>query len=272
MVGEPVDSRQYSAIIPTFNEVENIGKMIGRLSELYPGMKVLVMDDNSKDGTIELVRSISSTNPDVSLIVREPNDRGLTASVMDGIARVGTPYYLVMDSDFQHPPEVLKDLMASLAAGSDLVIGRRFHKEALKGSRRFSSDTAQTLAHFYLRIHHQPHPGDIMSGLFGAKTALSQAIVREKGDRFERKGFKVLFDILKFVPKDVTCSEVIYQFGDRKGGESKLSPIVVSSILRQCGAGGKAMAVLANLFLLKRTGQVALIGIFVVIVAIVLFM
>lgn len=271
MVGAPVDYQLFSTIIPTYDEVENIGKMIARLTELYPGMRILVMDDNSKDGTVELVRTVALTNKNVVLVVRDPADRGLTASVMDGIARVTTPYYLVMDSDFQHPPEVLGDLMAALLTGPALVIGKRFHKEALKGSRRISSDSAQFLAHSYLYVHRQPHPKDIMSGLFGAKTVMSQDILRTKGGRFERKGFKVLFDILKFMPKEATCAEVEYQFGDRHMGESKLSPIVISSILRQCGGGGKALAVLANMFLLKRSGQVALITIFVLLLAIAIF-
>jgi dolichol-phosphate mannosyltransferase len=272
MVAGPALKSLFSVIIPTYDEVRNIGRMIGHLQELYPGIKVLVMDDNSKDGTIDLVRSMAATNADIELVVRDPADRGLTAAVMDGIQRVATPFYVVMDADFQHPPEVLDGIMSSLEGGADLVIGKRHHKEALRWKRRVSSDAAQLLAHTYLWSKRQPHPSDIMSGLFGARTAMSQQVLREHGSGFERKGFKVLFDLLKFVPRSTMVEEVGYQFGDRAGGESKLSSTIITSILRQCGAPGKAMAYLADQIILNRSGQVMLFTLFALVVAIVIFL
>ncbi|MBI0584501.1 MAG: glycosyltransferase [Methanomassiliicoccus sp.] len=272
MVERPAQNSLFSVIIPTYDEVRNIEVMIARLQELYPGIKVLVMDDNSKDGTIEVVTAIAAKDQDVSIVVRDPVDRGLTAAVMDGITKVRTPYYIVMDADFQHPPETLEDIMLSLTEGADLVIGRRHHKETLRWKRRVSSDAAQCLAHFYLWVHRQPHPGDIMSGLFGAETKLSQRILGEKGGKFERKGFKVLFDLLKFVPPGARVEEVQYQFGDRAGGESKLSSTIITSILRQCGYMGKAMAYLADTLILNRSGQMVLLTLIALLAVIVLFL
>lgn len=264
-------SEPFTTIIPTYEEVKNIGPMIGRLTELYPDMNILVMDDGSKDGTVQAVEEIASRNPHVKIVVRNGKDRGLTASVVDGILMNTTPYYLVMDADFQHPPEVLKEMMQELTRGAGMVIGKRHHKQALKGSRRVSSDAAQSLAHLYLRLHRQPHPQDIMSGLFGGHTKQSQDIIKNHGRSFERKGYKVLFDLLKFVPKDLTIKEVEYQFGNRRDGSSKLSPLVITSILRQCGILGKMAAALANTFILKRSGQVMLISMFLLIVVAAVF-
>ncbi len=272
LVVRPANNSLFSIIIPTYDEVRNIDRMIARLLDLYPGAKILVMDDNSKDGTIDLVSSISAREPSTSLIVRAPNDRGLTAAVMDGITRVSTPYYIVMDADFQHPPESLGGIMSALEGGADLVIGKRQHKEALGWRRKFSSNAAQFLAHTYLIMHRQPHPADIMSGLFGARTAMSQKIVEENGKVFERKGFKVLFDILKFVPRGIKVEEVQYQFGDRAGGQSKLSSTIITSILRQCGLPGRGAAYVADRVFFNRSGQVVLLTLVVLMGAIIIIL
>lgn len=272
MVAGPALNSLFSVIIPTYDEVRNIGRMIDRLRSLYPGIEILVMDDNSKDGTIDLVRTLAGDDQKVRLVVRNPADRGLTAAVMEGIAHAKTPYFMVMDADFQHPPEVLAGIMASLDKGADIVIGKRHHKEALRWKRRVSSDAAQMLASAYLRSKRQPHPRDIMSGLFGGRTEMCQEVLRTKGDSFERKGFKVLFDLLKFIPRGSRIEEVEYEFGDRAGGESKLSSTIIISILRQCGAPGRGMAYLVDQILLNRSGQVMLFTLFMLLVVIVIFL
>ena len=139
------DFQRFSVILPTFNEAENIEKMASTLFGLYPGIKVLVMDDNSQDGTIEICREIEKNNADFRINVRDIKDKGLTASAMEGIVKSETEYYIVMDSDFQHPPAILRKLMEELLSGSDMVIGRRSEKGALSTGRRLSSDAAQYL-------------------------------------------------------------------------------------------------------------------------------
>lgn len=240
---------QFSVILPVYNEAENIEKMISTLDGLYPGIRILVMDDNSKDDTIKICRDIESRNERVKLFVRAPEDRGLTASVAEGIVCAETPYFIVMDADFQHPPEILKCIMGELSNGSDLVIGKRTQKNALSTARRIYSDAAQGLAAFYLKFNGQPLSHDIMSGLFGSRTEMCQKIVEKNGENFERPGFKVLFDLLKFIDPDSTVSEVEYMFGNRAGGESKLNGSIIVSVLRQCGkTGGKFAKVAAVIF------------------------
>ena len=245
------DFELFSVILPVYNEAENIRQMTSTLSELYPGIKILVMDDNSQDQTIPICREIEQTNKNVRLIVRDPRDKGLTASVEEGIVNVQTPYFLVMDADFQHPPSVLQPMMDKLLQGTDLVIGKRTQKNALTTLRRVYSDGAQMLASFYLKFHGQPSSYDIMSGLFGGKTADCQKIVLEKGSEFERTGFKVLFDLLKFIEADSTVCEVEYLFGNRAGGESKLNNSIIVSVLKQCGKLGKKFAKVADALLSK---------------------
>ena len=96
-----------TVILPTYNEEANIGDMIDTLRGMYPDFHVLVMDDNSKDGTQNAVTERASKDDHVRLIVRDPNDRGLSASIFQGIQETRTRYFINMDSDFQHPPSAL---------------------------------------------------------------------------------------------------------------------------------------------------------------------
>lgn len=245
------DFKQFSIILPVYNEAENIAKMISTLHELYPGIQTLVMDDNSKDGTIEICRELEKNNENVKLFVRDANDRGLTASVAEGITHAETAYFIVMDADFQHPPEIVKELMEALLNGADIVIGKRLQKNALTVIRRLYSNAAQNLAAFYLKFHNQPSSHDIMSGLFGSRTEACKKVVEEKGTEFERPGFKVLFDLLKFTSPDAKVSEVEYMFCNRAGGESKLNSSIIVSVLKQCGKLGKNIAKIVSIVLFK---------------------
>lgn len=246
------DFQRFSVILPTFNEAENIEKMASTLFGLYPGIKVLVMDDNSQDGTIEICREIEKNNADFRINVRDIKDKGLTASAMEGIVKSETEYYIVMDSDFQHPPAILRKLMEELLSGSDMVIGRRSEKGALSTGRRLSSDAAQYLAAFYLCFIGQQGSKDIMSGLFGGRTEMCRKVIQEKDQEFERMGFKILFDLLKFINPEAKITEVEYEFGARAGGESKISSTIIISVLRQCGVFGKGCASIANAVLSKK--------------------
>lgn len=244
MTASGQDASSFTIIIPTYNEVQNIGSMIEELLRLYPGVKVLVVDDNSIDGTVEAVNELMETHPSVRLMVRDPHDRGLTASLMDGIVNAGTKHFIVMDSDFQHPPASVGDLMAELSAGHSIVVGTRNDIKAMKATRRLISWGANFLARSYLFAHRKCNPRDSMSGFFGGETAVWTEVIRKDGKKFERQGFKVLFDLMKFSPSDVKMAEVRYDFGERSGGESKLDFRVIISLLRQCGYLGRFAAAL----------------------------
>lgn len=243
------DFKMFSVILPVYNEEENIQNMVTTLIQMYPGIRVLVMDDNSKDNTISICRKMEESDDHVKIYVRDPSDKGLTASVAEGITHVETEYFIVMDADFQHPPEILKTIMESLLSGADMVIGKRMEKNALTTMRRVYSDCAQLLAAFYLKFHGQPSSNDIMSGLFGSRSEMCSKVVNEKGDEFERPGFKVLFDLLKFISPESNVVEIDYLFGDRAGGSSKLNTSIIISVLNQCGKIGKKTAKIAALLI-----------------------
>jgi len=237
-----------TVILPTYNEAENIGRMISCLRGSYPNFKILVMDDNSKDGTIDIVNGVAGTDGNVRIIVRDPADKGLTASTAHGITETDTEFFINMDSDFQHPPSALENIYKELTSGADLVIGLRTDREALPFKRRIASLIADSMANFTLRFRGKKSSSDIMSGLFGGRTDVFADVVRTHGKEFEMRGFKILFDLLKYAPYDITVKESPYEFGERQGGESKIGSKIIFSVLRQCGILGKmAAAVLSGM-------------------------
>lgn len=244
-----------TVILPTFNEGGNIQCMLDALTSQYPEASVIVADDNSSDGTHEIVQGYSSKNGRVSLLARDPADRGLTASIMEGILNVRTEHFVVMDADFQHPPGSVGDLYTALRSGAQMVIGVRKDKDELSFGRMLASWGANTLALTYLTAMRRPRTKDTMSGFFGGRTDLCRDIIASKGERFERAGFKVLFDLLKFLPKDVKVAEVNFDFNTRRSGESKLSSRVILSILRQCGIAGRFAALAVNFLLINMLGR-----------------
>jgi len=246
----------FTIVLPTYNEVENIATIVQTIFRLYPGVRIRVMDDDSKDGTVESVLALQKEFADLEFVQRDPSDRGLTAAMMEGIVGVRTEYYIAMDSDFQHPPEYVGDMMDELLRGTDLVIGCRRSKGPLALSRRLGSGGAHKLAATYLWFKRKPRSRDLMSGFFGGKTEISRNIIFTKGRTFERKGFKVLFDLLRNAPEDMSVGEVNFDFADRAGGKSKLNSDIVLLVLKQCGIGGKAAGFSLQFFLVNRAGRV----------------
>jgi len=209
-------------IIPTLNEERNISELIDELVNSYKNINIIVSDDKSKDKTQQIVKAFHKRNKNVNLLDRSKEKiHGLTASVIDAVKIVKTEFIVVMDGDMQHPPEKVKEIINKLRQGSDIVIGVR--KEVYFGNlfRFFMSKTAVILGQLRLLLRgivcH-----DVVSGFFGVKTTLFQSKLKYS-KKFEKKGYKVLFDLLKLVSSKTKIKEVKYSFGARKSGQSKIN-------------------------------------------------
>jgi len=209
---------ELSVIIPTYNERDNIIPLVQRIDRALQGhaCEIVFVDDNSRDGTADMIRNMSSPHP-VRLLVRT-DKRGLGSAVVDGIGLAGAPVIAVMDADLQHPPETLPGLLKAMREGADIAVASRYAKgggcEGWSLLRRVISKGAIVLAHMLLPSVRKVH--DPMSGYFMFR--------RDSIDvaKLKPTGFKILLETL-VVGGAKQAAEVPYIFQTRTRGESKLS-------------------------------------------------
>jgi dolichol-phosphate mannosyltransferase len=209
-------------VTPTFKEAENIGKLLDKVTNMYPDISVIVADDGSRDGTQEIVKEFGEKNRNVHLLDRTGKVKGLTASVLDGVMSTKTPFVVVIDADLQHPPEVIKSIVEQLRNGSQVVVGTRTEKPADWGFFRFlASSTAILLGRIRLRIS-GAYASDLVSGFFGTHADLFKGQIEKCSHRFVPEGYKVCLDLLKTLPRTTKVTEAPYVFQLRKEGSSKM--------------------------------------------------
>jgi len=121
----------YLVIIPTYNEKENIEKMIRKVFSLPSGFHLLIVDDGSPDGTGQIVKDLQSEFPDKLFIEEREGKQGLGTAYLHGfrwgLSR-GYEYLFEMDADFSHNPDDLERLLKACQDGADLAIGSRYTK------------------------------------------------------------------------------------------------------------------------------------------------
>jgi dolichol-phosphate mannosyltransferase len=203
-----------SVLLPTYNEKENIGQLIQKLETvLKTGYEIIVIDDNSPDGTAEAVRKLAKEKKALRLVVRK-GKHGLTGAILAGVKEARGDRMLVMDADLSHPAEAVPELVSALD-GCDIVIGSRLIPgggvERWPIHRKLISRSAQFLAELLLN----PKCSDPLSGFFAIRKGLI------KKTRFRTRGYKLLLNILYDNPEAKVC-EVPYFFRDREAGKTKL--------------------------------------------------
>jgi len=221
---------ELAIVLPTLNEKGNIAPMVARLEQaLGPsGWEAVFVDDNSRDGTAELVREIGRTDPRIRVIQRIGR-RGLASAAIEGMCATAAPFVAVMDADHQHDPALLREMLAAVKSGDyDLAYASRFasggsaeglsSKGREKGSR-FANALARKLTGTEL--------SDAMSGFFLLRTEQ----LRQQADRLSGIGFKIMLDILATAEPPLKVKEFPLKFAQRAAGESKLDHGVVLDFL-----------------------------------------
>ena len=218
------ENGQISIIIPTYNESENIIKILRTIGEILPKnvtTQAIVVDDNSPDGTGRLVEDYLKNvkkiaDYTIEIIHRKAKD-GLGSAILKGIQQAKGDTIVVMDSDFSHPPQIIPKLIESIkkyqydiAVASRYIKGGEIHGWSLK--RKIISKFATLIAKKGLGIDTK----DPMSGFFAFKRNII------KGLNIDAIGYKILLEIL-VKTKDVNIKEIPYTFQDRELGSSKLS-------------------------------------------------
>ena len=212
-----MDAADLTVIVPTLNEEKNIGRLITAIHDILPQTQILVVDDGSTDDT----QSIVSSSDAAQLLDRSDEEiKGLSASIKDGIATTKTKFFMVIDGDFQHPPDSLLEAITCFQRGADLVVGYRIKVENWPFTRKLMSWGAQNLAYVSLLIRRRQRPRDIMSGYFGGNTGEINELLGSS--KVSLKGYKILFDLLKILPNNYDICQFGYIFKNREFGTSKI--------------------------------------------------
>ncbi len=220
---------QLTVVVPTFNERDNVTVLVRKLDAALAGIawEVVFVDDNSPDGTWQVLRDLAQRDPRVRCL-RRIGRRGLSGACIEGILSAAAPYAAVIDADLQHDETRLPAMLALLREGkADLVVGSRYIEggsaDSFDKRRMGVSAFATKLAQQVLRVE----IADPMSGFF---------MIRR--DRFEAlapslsvQGFKILLDIVASARGSLRVVEVPYVFGTRVAGESKLDSMVIVDFL-----------------------------------------
>jgi dolichol-phosphate mannosyltransferase len=230
-----------SIIIPTYNESENILKLIDSIKKNIPSdiiTEIIVVDDNSPDGTGKIVENYihNDISTDASLqqkqqfhskvdnqnclvrVIHRKDKTGLISAILEGIESSKGESILIMDADFSHPPETIPLLVQELRQDPNCIViaSRYIRRGSIVGwpyKRRVISRGAAKIARHGLNVRNVTDP---MSGFF----AFPRYVI--KNIKFDTKGFKILLEIL-VKSRDIRVKEVPYTFHDRKSGQSKMN-------------------------------------------------
>ncbi len=216
------DFSDLTMIIPTLNEAGNIRKVVSLVLAHYKGVRILVVDDGSTDGTARAVRALSRGHREVRFLDRRSErEHGITASVIDAAKYVTTKKIVVMDADLQHPVDKVAAIAHALDQ-NDIVVGVRTAVKDWGFHRRVLSKGIAYFSYTVFRIRGLPTTRDMMSGFFGIRSSLLKRAARER-KRFVLEGYKVLLDLMRISGRGLRIGEIEYDtFGERKAGRSKL--------------------------------------------------
>ncbi len=209
-----------AVVLPTLNERENIPEILSRLEKALRGLhwEIIFVDDDSPDGTADLIRSHAFLDPRIRLLHRVGR-RGLASACIEGILATSAQYVAVMDADLQHDETILPRMLARLRADSlDIVVATRNAQGGSMGqfckSRVLISRLGEKLSKTVCRCN----LSDPMSGYF----LINRSFFLETVHDLQTGGFKILVDIFASSRRPVRFAEVGYCFRNRQHGASKL--------------------------------------------------
>lgn len=227
---------QLAVIVPSYNERENIALLYEKVTAALGSIpfEFIVVDDNSPDGTHDLVRDMARRHPNVRGIHRLGR-RGLSSAVIEGILASAAPYFAVIDADLQHDERILPQMLEKAIAGDHIVVGTRYDGQGSVGEGL--SKTREAGSRFATKLSNVltgETLSDPMSGFF----LMRREVFDEVAPALSDDGFKILLDIIVSAGrfhalrgKQLRIGEVPYTFRPRHAGESKMSPIIVVQFL-----------------------------------------
>jgi dolichol-phosphate mannosyltransferase len=219
-------------VLPTYNEAENIDRFLRAVRKAAPDTDVLVVDDDSPDGTAAIARSVDEELGRITLLSR-PGKRGLGSAYRDGFAHVLDSDYdvvVTMDADLSHDPDRIPEFIQRVAEGADLVIGSRYVTGGGTTDWPVRRQLLSKWGNAYTRTILGVSPRDCTGG-FRAYRATALASIDPTSTSAE--GYAFMTELVRRLSaQDAEIVESPIIFRDRTLGKSKMSGrIIVESMV-----------------------------------------
>jgi len=210
------------AVIPTYNEAENLPLIVPEVLAQDPGMEVLVVDDDSPDGTGKLADELAEKTGRVHVLHR-PEKQGLGPAYRAGIRQaldLGADYVLQMDCDFSHPPDSIPDMLREMDE-HDVVLGSRY----LNGITVVNWPIERILISYFGNLYAKKVTGMPVSDTTGGFRCMRRQLLERMGfERVRSNGYAFQIEMnYRFVKYGARIKEIPFFFLDRTRGTSKLT-------------------------------------------------
>ena len=219
-------------VIPTYNESANIEWIVDRLRKAQPDVDVMVVDDNSPDGTGKIVEELAAADPHVQ-VVHRTEKAGLGAAYRHGFRVALEQGYDVigeMDADGSHQPEQLQRLVDAIEAGADLVIGSRYVPGGSVVNWPLQRQVLSRGGNLYVRLLLGIRVKDATAGFRLFRRATLEAI---DIDTVTSTGYVFQTDMAyRTLRQGLRIAEVPIEFIERERGDSKMSKDVATESLK----------------------------------------
>lgn len=222
-------------LVPTFNEKENVGPLAREIFDLYPGISILFIDDDSPDGTAETIRSTQRMFPNLFLLNRSgkrglfAERRGLGRSYIDGFRKVVSDpiceNIITMDADFSHNPKEITPMLEKLSKESPWIVGSRYIKGGGVENWSWHRKILSRFANLYVRLILGTNISDMTSGF----NCFNKNVLRKINlDSISSDGYAFLVELkYKAIKAGLRLAEHPIIFSERREGQSKMSSGVI---------------------------------------------
>lgn len=219
-------------IIPTYNEIENIEKMVNKVMSLRPAFHILIVDDGSPDGTAQKVKDLQKQYPEALYLLERKGKSGLGTAYIAGFRwaiQHQYDYIFEMDCDFSHNPDDLCHLLAKCEAGADVAVGSRYVKGGQIKNWPQDRLLLSYFASLYVRFFTWIGVNDTTAGFVGYKRKVLETIDLNK-IKFVGYAFQIE---MKFAAAQLGFKIVEHPitFIDRELGQSKMSSGIIKEAI-----------------------------------------
>ena len=224
-----------SIIIPTYNEKENIVVLTDQLIDIFNNsshnLKIIVVDDNSPDGTSSIVEQLNSYGKSVFLITRE-SKLGLGSAYQAGYnwcIENNSDCIIQMDSDLSHPPEITTQIVDSINSGYDVAIASRYVADGGVSSWPIHRKIISYVANLLVRTFLGSELHDNTTGYRGFNSSTIDLLIRYD---VKSNGFSYLIEsVYLFHKQKLKIQEIPFVFQERSTGKTKLSSFEIFRFL-----------------------------------------